>query len=189
MSDEHSSAEFHEVIDENYQRVYGVIYRLLDDSQEAEDLTQDTFVNAYRAWEDFRGESQVYTWLYRIALNLTKNRLERVGRRRQFHAHSLDQPVEDGEGDQRQRHVEDWSQAPEQLLEKAELGELIGHYVRHLRLDYQEVIVLRDYEGLSYEEIAQIVGCSLQAVKSRLFRARSILREKLQSYLQADQAQ
>ncbi len=185
MSAEHSAAEFHNVIEENYQRVYGVIYRLLDDSQEAEDLAQDTFVNAYRAWEDFRGESQVYTWLYRIAVNLTKNRLERIGRRRQFHGYSLDEPVEDDEGDQRQRHIEDWSHAPEELSEQTELGELIAQYVRGLRTDYKEVIILRDYEGLSYEEIAQIVGCSLQAVKSRLFRARSLLREKLQDYLQA----
>ena len=184
VSNEHSPAKFRVVIEENYQRVYGVIYRLLDDSQEAEDLTQDTFVNAYRAWEDFRGESHVYTWLYRIAVNLTKNRLERIGRRRQFQSYSLDQPLEDDEGDQRQRYIEDWSHAPEELADQAELGELIAHYVRRLRTDYKEVIILRDYEGLCYEEIAQIVGCSLQAVKSRLFRARSLLREKLQGYLQ-----
>ncbi len=184
MSDQSRSAEFDRVISENYQRVYGVIYRLLDDHQEAEDLTQDTFVNAYRAWEDFRGESQVYTWLYRIAVNLTKNRLERSGRRRQFHSYSLDQPVESDEGEQRERQIQDWSQAPEELIANAEVGQLIAKYVTQLRHDYKEVIILRDYEGLSYEEIGEVLGCSLQAVKSRLFRARSTLREKLQPYLQ-----
>jgi len=184
VSDQSRSAEFDRVISENYQRVYGVIYRLLDDHQEAEDLTQDTFVNAYRAWEDFRGESQVYTWLYRIAVNLTKNRLEQSRRRRHFHSYSLDQPVESDEGEQRERQIQDWSQAPEELIANAEIGQLIAKYVTQLRHDYKEVIILRDYEGLSYEEIGEVLGCSLQAVKSRLFRARSTLREKLQPYLQ-----
>ncbi len=183
MSDRPSSTQFDRVIAQNYKRVYAVIYRLLGDRQEAEDLTQDTFVNAYRAWDDFRGESQVYTWLYRIAVNLTKNRLERMGRRRQLHGYSLDEPVESSEGDQRQRHVEDWSQAPEHLTANTELGELIANYVTQLRQDYKEVIILRDYEDLSYEEIGEVLGCSLQAVKSRLFRARSDLREKLEPYL------
>ena len=184
VTDQRSSREFHQIVAENYQRVYGVIYRLLDDSQEAEDLTQDTFVNAHRAWQDFRGESRVYTWLYRIALNLTKNRLERIRRRRQDHAYSLDQPTEDSEGEQHHRQIEDWSQAPEELAENSELGELIAGYVSALRPDYREVIILRDYEGLCYEDIAQVLGCSLQAVKSRLFRARSVLRDQLQGYLQ-----
>ena len=176
MSNQRSLAKFHRIIEQNYQRVYSVIYRLLDDSQEAEDLTQDTFVNAYRAWEDFRGESQVYTWLYRIAVNLTKNRLERIRRQRQVRSYSLDQPVEGDEGERRSRYVEDWSQIPAQLVEDNELGELIAGYVAELRDDYKEVIILRDYEELSYEQIAEVLGCSLQAVKSRLFRARSVLR-------------
>ena len=186
MSEQRSSTEFHKVIQDNYQRVYSVIYRMLDDPQEAEDLTQDTFVNAYRAWDDFRGESQVYTWLYRIAVNLTRNRLEIVGRRRQSDKYSLDQPIEDDQGEGRSRHIEDWSRAPERLVESNELGELIARYVTELRDDYKEVVILRDYEGLSYEEIAQVLGCSLAAVKSRLFRARSVLREQLQTYIEPE---
>ncbi len=186
MSEQRSSAEFHKVIEDNYQRVYSVIYRMLENPEEAEDLTQDTFVNAYRAWDDFRGESQVYTWLYRIALNLTRNRLEVIGRRRQSHGYSLDQLIEDDREEHRPRHIKDWSWAPERLLESNELGELIARYVGELRDDYKEVVILRDYEGLSYEEIAQVLGCSLAAVKSRLFRARSVLREQLQDYLQPE---
>jgi len=186
VNDQHNSAEFHKVIQANYERVYSVIYRMLEDPQEAEDLTQDTFVNAYRAWDDFRGESQVYTWLYRIAVNLTKNRLERVGRHRESQSYSLDQPVEDNQGEHRSRHIKDWSRAPERLVESDELGELIARYVTELRTDYKEVVVLRDYEGLSYEEIAHVLGCSVAAVKSRLFRARNVLREKLEAYLQPE---
>jgi len=184
VSEQRSPAEFHKVIQDNYQRVYSVIYRMLEDPEEAEDLTQDTFVNAYRAWGDFRGESQVYTWLYRIAVNLTRNRLETIGRYRQTKKYSLDQPVEDDHGEGHSRHIKDWSQVPERLVESKELGELIAHYVTKLRRDYKEVVILRDYEGLSYEEIAQVLGCSLAAVKSRLFRARSILREQLQAYIE-----
>ncbi len=187
MNQQRSSAEFHRVIQDNYQRVYSVIYRMLENPEEAEDLTQDTFVNAYRAWDDFRGESQVYTWLYRIAVNLTRNRLEIVGRRRQSDKYSLDQPIEDDQGEGRSRHIEDWSRAPERLVESNELGELIACYVTELRDDYKEVVILRDYEGLSYEEIAQVLGCSLAAVKSRLFRARSALREQLQTYIEPEQ--
>ena len=186
MNQQCSSAEFHRVIQDNYQRVYSVIYRMLEDSEEAEDLTQDTFVNAYRAWGDFRGESQVYTWLYRIAVNLTRNRLEIVGRRRQSHKYSLDQPIEGDQGEGRSRHIKDWSRAPERLVESNELGELIAGYVAELRDDYKEVVILRDYEELSYEEIAQVLGCSLAAVKSRLFRARSVLREQLQTYIEPE---
>jgi len=186
VSEQHSSAEFHQVIQDNYQRVYSVIYRMLEDPQEAEDLTQDTFVNAYRAWEDFRGESQVYTWLYRIAVNLTRNRLEIIGRRRQSHRYSLDQPIQDDQGEGHSRHIKDWSRAPERLVESNELGELIAQRVTELRDDYKQVVILRDYEGLSYEEIAQVLGCSLAAVKSRLFRARSALREQLQTYVQPE---
>ena len=183
MADSARSDEFHQIIEGNYQRVYGVIYRLIGDQQEAEDLTQDTFVNAYRAWDRFRGDSQVYTWLYRIAVNLTKNRLERRGRRQQFHSFSLDEPIDYGQNDSQPRDVQDWSDNPEVIVESQELGEVIAAQVNNLPLDYKEVVVLRDYEQLSYQEIAQVLGCSVQAVKSRLFRARNILRQKLDRYL------
>ena len=177
------SDEFHQIIEENYQRVYGIIYRFIGDQQEAEDLTQDTFVNAYRAWDQFRGDSQVYTWLYRIAVNLSKNRLERRARHQQFHGFSLDAPLEYEQDDSQPRDVEDWSRNPELMAESQELGQVVAAQVSKLRPDYQAVVVLRDYEQLSYEQIAQVLGCSVQAVKSRLFRARSTLRQKLQRYL------
>ncbi len=174
---------FARIVEENYQRVYNVIYRLIEDQQEAEDLTQDTFVNAHRAFQSFRGDSQVYTWLYRIAVNLTKNRLERKARRNQAHGYSLDAPLQLDHEDQLWLEVEDWSQCPHQVIENRELGQLLATEVSRLRPEYKEVVILRDYEGLSYEQIAQVLGCSIQAVKSRLFRARSALRHRLQRYL------
>jgi RNA polymerase sigma-70 factor (ECF subfamily) len=173
--------DFADVVAENYRRVYSVIYQLVEDREEAEDLTQDTFVNACRAYGDFRHESQVYTWLYRIAVNLTKNRLDRRTRRRATEGVSLDSPVEI-EQDEVARQVEDWSQAPDRILENRSVGDFLALEVKALRAEYRSVVVLRDYEGLSYDEIARVVGISVQAVKSRLFRARSVLRERLTAF-------
>lgn len=175
--------EFAEIIEANYQRVYNVILRLIDDREEAADLTQDTFVNACRAYDNFRHESQVYTWLYRIAVNLTKNRLERRGRQRTIEGISIDAPLELAEQDELFRQIEDFRAEPDTLVCNEELKRFLVASVSRLRHDYKEVIVLRDYQGLSYEEIAEVLGCSIQAVKSRLFRARSVLRERLGRYL------
>jgi len=176
--------DFQRIVEENHQRVYNVIFRMIEDREEAEDLTQDTFVNAYRAFDRFRHESQIYTWLYRIAVNLTKNRLDRRSRRRMTDGPSLDAPVEVDEDDV-SRQVEDWRLAPDRAAENNELERVLAQQVTRLRAEYKEVVILRDYEDLSYEEIAKVVGCSVQAVKSRLFRARSVLRKALTEYLDA----
>ncbi len=186
MNEEQKRKQFQHIIADNYDRVYNVVYRLLNDSEEAADLTQDTFVNAYRAWGNFRGESQVYTWLYRIAVNLTKNRLERHGRIQRTEGISLDAPLESDEENQLYLQIDDDSMAPVRLAENRELQSYLIDCVQRLRYDYREVIILRDYQGFSYNEMADILGCSLQAVKSRLFRARSALRERLEGYLEVD---
>lgn len=183
MADHLKQQEFKRIIAGNYDRVYNVIYRLTNDSEEAADLTQDTFVNAYRAWDSFRGDSQVYTWLYRIAVNLTKNRLERQGRINRAEVASLDAPLDTTEDTEMYLEVHDETLAPQRLAENRELSQMLARSVEKMRYDYREVIVLRDYQGFSYNEMADILGCSLEAVKSRLFRARSVLRERLEAYL------
>lgn len=175
--------EFKAVIADNYERVYNVIYRMISDPEEAADLTQETFVNAFRSWDSFRGDSQVYTWLYRIAVNLTKNRLERRGRIKRTETFSLDAPVDDEHDGDLYLQIDDETMAPERLADNQELKEVLVDQVQRLRHDYKEVIILRDYQGFAYKEIAEILDCSVQAVKSRLFRARSTLRERLQEYL------
>ncbi len=176
-------SDFAEIVSQNYQRVYNVVYRLIDDREEAADLTQDTFVNACRAYDNFRHESQVYTWLYRIAVNLTKNRLERRARQQSVEGISTDAPVDLAEDDELFRQVEDSTMEPERVVQNLELREVLVEAVSRLRPDYKEVVVLRDYQGLTYEEVAEVLGCSVQAVKSRLFRARTVLRERLGRYL------
>ena len=169
---------FADVVAENYERIYNVIYRLVTDRDEAEDLTQDTFVAAYRAYERFRHEASVYTWLYRIAVNLTKNRFEKHQRVGSREAYSLDEPMH-YESDEVHRQVEDWTLSPENVAENDQLRSIVLKEVRALKYDYREVVVLRDIEGLTYREIAEVLGCSVEAIKSRLFRARTVLRERL----------
>lgn len=174
---------FADVIAENYERIYNVIYRLVNDDEEAADLTQDTFVAAYRAYERFRYEASAYTWLYRIAVNLTKNRFERQQRVDSREAYSLDAPVQ-LDTDEVTRQVEDWTLAPERVAENDQLRAVVLREVAALKYDYREVVVLRDLEGLRYKEIADVLGCSVEAIKSRLFRARSVLRERLEDLLE-----
>jgi len=176
MSAHDVSDHFERLVEENYERIFRVIYRLVGDYHEAEDLTQDTFVNAYRARNGFRGDSQVYTWLYRIAVNLTRNRLEHLTRRAGLDEDAGDEQEWWGDGSCDAR--------PDREAENAELGRVVAQAVLGLRPDYREVVVLREYELFSYEEIARILGCSVSTVKTRLFRARSVLRRKLARYVQ-----
>lgn len=177
-------AEFGCFVAEYEAKIYNVIYRLVDDHHEAEDLTQETFIAAYRAFGRFRGDASVYTWLYRIAVNRAKNRLKQMGRQRSSEVVSLDTPVEFGDQGL-DRQIEDDNATPYKVFENRELGEFLGKCVSALQPDFKAVVVLRDYQGLSYKEIAEIEDCSVKAVKSRLFRARSILRNKLKRYLHA----
>jgi RNA polymerase sigma-70 factor (ECF subfamily) len=178
-----SRPPFDSVIDENRDRIYSVIYRLVGDQDEASDLTQDTFVAAFRAYDRFRYEASVYTWLYRIAVNLTKNRFEKQQRMDSRRSYSLDEPVQ-LESDELSRQVEDWTLSPERVAENDQLRSIVLTEVNNLKYEYREVVVLRDLEGLRYREIADILGCSVEAVKSRLFRARSVLRERLEELLE-----
>jgi len=172
------NGEFAQVIDDNYARVYTLVLRLVSDREAAADLTQDVFVRAYQAWDQFRGDSQVYTWLYRIAVNLARNYLERRARERRVQAVHLDDDAE-----QVQQEPVETGPSPEQLAESNELGRLLLRELAALRPEHREIIVLRDIEGLPYDEIAQVLGCSVQAVKSKLFRARSVLRKRLGPYM------
>ncbi|NLO74054.1 MAG: sigma-70 family RNA polymerase sigma factor [candidate division WS1 bacterium] len=179
MTASHVPDDFDQIIADNYQRIYGVILRFIGDQHEAEDLTQDTFINAFRARNGFRGDSQTYTWLYRIAINLAKNRLEQLKRR----AYTSEAEQTSSE-ETWEESLEAPTAPPDEMVEKAELERVVGEAVLRLRPEYREVIILRDYEGLSYEEITQALGCSLQTVKSRLFRARGRLRQRLARYLE-----
>ena len=163
------------------KKVFNLIYRYLGDYEEAADLTQETFISAYKGFNRFRGDSQVYTWLYQIAINHCRNRIRQRGRVRTLKVGSLEQPREAGE-EGPTREIPDLSQAPHTVLEEQELRERILAAVQSLPPEYREVVVLRELEGLSYNEIADATRISLDNVKTRLSRARAMLRRKLEHY-------
>lgn len=181
---------FEEIVTLYHGKVFQLVYRYIGDYDEACDLTQDTFVRAYGAWRDFRGESQIYTWLYRIAINLCHNQQKKLQRRRRVESQSLDSfPNDNGranEGTWNSREFADERPLPLQILESHELRARLHDVLRQLPENYRTVIILRDIEGLTYEEIARVTDSTLEAIKSRLFRARAAIRRLLEPYLLAE---
>lgn len=147
-------------------RVASIINRYVFDSHEVMDLTQETFVKAFRAIDRFRGDSAFYTWLYRIAVNTAKNYLEARSRRPQGSADSSD--AENYDGGQRLRDIA----SPEQLLQREQLQAALNKAIDALPEELRSAFLLREYDGLSYEDIARILECPIGTVRSRIFRAR-----------------
>lgn len=157
-------------------RLYAVVLRFLGDSREAEDVTQEAFLRAWRGIGGFKGDSQFYTWLYRIGLNEAKRR---AARQRPLPGLSTldDDPAAE---------VADWSEAPERRAAEGELREALEHAVGKLDPRYREPLILRDVEGLSTAEAAEVMGLREAAFKSRLHRARLVVREEIGEYLGED---
>lgn len=174
--------------DEHYRSIYNLIYSYLGgDPDEAEDLTLQTFENAFASYHKFRGDADVKTWVFRIAINVCKNRIRHLQIRRKYEAFALDQPVagdEDGEG--ATFDVPDDTQSPEAIAENRELTRVLQEGIRSLPDDYREVLLLK-LEDFSYKDIADMLGCTVETVKSRLFRARSALKQKVRHYLDVDE--
>ena len=174
-------AAYRQLVDENSPKIYSVALGLLGDEQEAEDVLQETFLNAFQAIDRFEGRSQLSTWLYRIAYNASLMRLRKRGRMTTF---SLDQPVgEDrGEDHRESRHLVDWSALPDEQLLSAEAREEMMQAVSELPDSLRSTFILRDIQGLSGAETADVLGITVQAVKNRLHRARLKLRDRLSDY-------
>jgi len=164
---------------EHSTNVYNLALKLTGDPAAAEDVLQETFLSAFRSIAHFEAKSQLSTWLYRIAHNAALMRL----RRRQVETVSLDEPVEDDEGVPQPRDFADWSENPERVVLDAEMRRVMDEAVGTLSETLRSVFVLRDVNGLSTAQAAQVLGLSEEAVKSRLLRARLALREKLSAYV------
>lgn len=155
-----------------------LISRYLRDSAEVLDVTQDTFLKAYRALPKFRGDSAFYTWLYRIAINTAKNHLVSQGRRPpEGDVDSTDAEQLTGESE-----LKDYA-TPEHLLLKEEIEQTVIEAIDQLPQDLKTAITLRELEGLSYEEIAQAMECPIGTVRSRIFRAREAINRRLEPLL------
>jgi RNA polymerase sigma-70 factor, ECF subfamily len=164
------------------RRIERLISRMVRDVDLVPDIAQETFIRAYRALPQFRGESAFYTWLYRIAVNTAKKAL--VGLKRDLLV-SEGAMVSHDEGDETSRVESELTDAetPESLLASKEIAATVNIAIEALSEDLRQAIVLREIEGLSYEEIAAVMNCPIGTVRSRIFRAREAIAERLRPLL------
>jgi RNA polymerase sigma-70 factor, ECF subfamily len=163
-----------------YQRRLGrLISRFVRDAAEAEDVTQEAFIKAYRALPAFRGESAFYTWLYRIGINTAKNYLVSLGRRAPTSTQFDAEESEDFEGAELLQDVN----TPENELMSKQVAGVVNASLLQLPEDLRTALTLREIEGLSYEEIAEIMNCPIGTVRSRIFRARETIATNLRPLL------
>lgn len=159
-------------------RIVHLVNRYVKDPSEAQDVAQDTFIKAYRALGDFRGESAFYTWLYRIAINTAKNYL--LSRSRRHIDYEID--VQDAEQVENSAQLKDMD-TPDNLLMNEQIIKIIKIAIEKLPEEMRIAITLREFEGMSYEEIAEAMDCPIGTVRSRIFRAREAIDEKLKPLL------
>jgi RNA polymerase sigma-70 factor (ECF subfamily) len=169
-----------EMLVAKYQRKLArLLSRFVRDQAEVEDVAQEAFIKAYRALPSFRGDSAFYTWLYRIGINTAKNYLVAQGRRAPT---STEFDAQDAESFEDAGQLRDIN-TPESLLQSKQIGETINAAMDGLPEELRSAIVLREIEGLSYEEIAVAMSCPIGTVRSRIFRAREAVAEKLRPLL------
>ena len=175
-------AGFSELVERYSSTVYNLALRMMGDRHEAEEVLQETFISAFRAVDRFEGRSQLGTWLYRIAYNAALMRL----RKRRLPTTSIDEPIWTEEGDEMPRQLVDWRELPDERALTVEFRGVLDAAVATLPATLRSVFVLRDIEGLSTAEVAEVLGLTETNVKVRLHRARLALREKLSGYLASD---
>jgi len=175
-------AAFDEIVLKHQHKLFNLCYRFLGDYQEANDSAQETFLKVYRSLKKFRFESSFSTWLYRIAVNTSKNKLKSAEYRHKKKTVSLDNLVSQYNGSPAIK-IQDETHSPAMELEKKERIRVIQEAINALPPEQKAVVTLRDIEGFSYEEIVEITGFNPGTVKSRLARARMDLRKKLRSVI------
>ena len=173
---------FDQLVIRHKDRIFNLCYRFLGDYEEANDSAQEAFVKAYGSLKTFRLESAFSTWLYRIAVNTCKNKLGSSAYKAKRKTVSLDNPGNNEDGPS-PMEIQNGSPSPLVRLEEKERMRLVQTAMDTLPTEFKMVVALRDIEGLSYEDIAEITGLNLGTVKSRIARARTDLRNKLRGVL------
>jgi RNA polymerase sigma-70 factor, ECF subfamily len=177
------TAAFNTLVNERSGEIFGLLYRLTENREEARDLTQETFLRAFQSISSFRGESDLRTWIYRIAINQARNRWRWWKRRRRDVTVSLDSSDETGRQSLIATLKSDTSRDPEKDTLARERERALRKALGGLRRVYREAVILRDIEGFAYEEIAVALDINVGTVKSRLARGRQELRQKLEGSL------
>ena len=169
-----------DVLVSKYQRrLMRLVSRLVHDPAEAEDVVQETFIKAYRALRHFRGDAAFYTWLYRIGINTAKNYLVTQNRRTPTSSETDAEQAESFDDGNKLRD----NNTPESVLASKQIAATVNAAMDVLPIELRTAIVLREIEGLSYEEISEIMACPIGTVRSRIFRAREVIAEKLKPLL------
>ncbi len=179
---QHDERAFQKCVRLYQDKVYGLVYRMLGSQAEAEDVAQEVFVTVFKSIDSFRGDSKFSTWLYRIAANHCKNRIKYLRRRAHKQTSELDDAAErqllgSGQSTLGQQHA-----SPVEALEGLQLNTIVQRAITKLDEEHRLLLVLRDVEELSYEEIMQVTGLPEGTVKSRLHRARLILKEEIKRH-------
>ena len=161
---------FEDLVTEHEKGVYAIAQRMTGNAEDAADMTQETFIKAYNSLSSFRGDSKFSVWLYRIATNVCLDFLRSRNRKP-----TVSLSVEDDDGEETQMDIADESQSPEQLLERGLTRDAVRRGLKSLSPEYRQILLLREIQGLSYEEIAEALALEVGTVKSRIFRARKRL--------------
>ena len=168
---------FEELVAQYQNKIYKLAYRYMGNEEDAYDMAQEVFIKAFRSLHTFEGTSSFSTWIYRVASNVCLDELRR--RKRKIVPISLDEALATKDGDTIEIEIADKSPTPDILYEKKEFSLSIQEVLDEMKAEQKSVIILRDLMELSYEEIAEVEKCSLGTVKSRISRARNVLKEKL----------
>lgn len=170
---------FDTLVERYASKAYQIAYGVLGSQQDAEEVSQDVFVRIHRALPKFRGDAEFSTWMYRIAINLARNKYrwnKSRGAKKNF---SIDAPIEGEDGSQMQMELPEPRMQPDEQNEFNEFESDLVEELHKLPPVYREALVLRNVEDMSYEEIAQTLGCKLGTIKSRIARARDELRRRM----------
>ena len=168
-----------ELINTYNRRIFNIVYRMTNNYQEAEDITQEAFIKTYKKLEEFKIQYKFFSWICTIALNITRNRLKRKSILKFF---SLDKPRKAGDEDEQKWEMADGSLTPEEKMIKKEEHKKINELVNSLPLKYREIFLMRNLEDMSYSDIAKVSGLPMGTVEIRLHRANKLIAKEYMEY-------
>jgi len=179
----HDERAFNELVEAYSPRVYRLVARMLGRREDAEDMTQEVFVQVFKGIGQFRGDSKLGTWIYRVAINLCKNRSKYLSRRHDDKQDAFDAVADHEPLHQAKGVTSGQINRPDQMVEGMQIEAIMRRCIAELDPDFREALILRDVENLSYEEIIEITGVAEGTVKSRIHRARALLKQRVSEAL------